>query len=214
MKQIFLLLISAITINISAWSQAYEDNIQYDKKKQQAIVIDYSYPADAVQNAIVQKLGKMGYKPKEEKGILNRDKGFMIFKNAYVTDISNDKMDFIIKVERKSRKESDESTLYLIMNKNGENALLKMQPDDINRAKSFLNDMLPEVEAADLEIRIKDQQETVARAEKKLSNLRDDQISLEKKMSENKSDQEATQKDIEAQKQALGVLMGKRKSNL
>ena len=213
MKQIFLLLISAITINISAWSQAYEDKIQYDKKKQQAIAIDYSYPADAVQNAIVQKLGKMGYKPKEEKGILNRDKGFLIFKNAYVTDISNDKMDFIIKVERKSRKESDESTLYLIMNKNGENALLKMQPDDINRAKSFLNDMLPEVEAADLEIRIKDQQETVARAEKKLSNLKDDQISLEKKLQDNKAAQEATQKDIEAQKQALGVLMGNRKSN-
>lgn len=213
MKQIFLLLISAITINISAWSQAYEDKIQYDKKKQQAIAIDYSYPTDAVQNAIVQKLGKMGYKPKEEKGILNRDKGFLIFKNAYVTDISNDKMDFIIKVERKSRKESDESTLYLIMNKNGENALLKMQPDDINRAKSFLNDMLPEVEAADLEIRIKDQQETVARAEKKLSNLKDDQISLEKKLQDNKAAQEATQKDIEAQKQALGVLMGNRKSN-
>jgi hypothetical protein len=213
MKQIFLLLISAITINISAWSQAYEDKTQYDKKKQQAIAIDYSYPADAVQNAIVQKLGKMGYKPKEEKGILNRDKGFLIFKNAYVTDISNDKMDFIIKVERKSRKESDESTLYLIMNKNSENALLKMQPDDINRAKSFLNDMLPEVEAADLEIRIKDQQETVARAEKKLSNLKDDQISLEKKLQDNKAAQEATQKDIEAQKQALGVLMGNRKSN-
>jgi hypothetical protein len=213
MKQIFLLLISAITINISAWSQAYEDKTQYDKKKQQAIAIDYSYPADAVQNAIVQKLGKMGYKPKEEKGILNRDKGFLIFKNAYVTDISNDKMDFIIKVERKSRKESDESTLYMILNKNGENALLKMQPDDINRAKSFLNDMLPEVEAADLEIRIKDQQETVARAEKKLSNLKDDQISLEKKLQDNKAAQEATQKDIEAQKQALGVLMGNRKSN-
>ena len=156
---------------------------------------------------------KLGYKAKEEKGILNRDKGFLIFKNAYVTDISGDKMDFYIKVERKSRKESDESTLYMIMKKDGENALLRMEPEDINRAKSFLNDMLPEVEAADLEIRIKDQQETVARAEKKLSNLRDDQISLEKKLRDNKADQEATQKDIETQKQALGVLMGNRKSN-
>ena len=213
MKQIFLLLICAMCISISSAAQAYEDNIQYDKKKQQAIAIDYSYPADAVQNAIVQKLGKMGYKPKEEKGILNRDKGFLVFKNAYVTDISGDKLDFYIKVERKSRKESDESTLNMIMNKNGENALLKMGPEEINKAKLFLNNMLPEVEAADLEIRIKDQQETVARAEKKLSNLKDDQISLEKKLSDNKADQEATQKDIEAQKQALGVLMGKRKTN-
>jgi hypothetical protein len=202
-----------MTISISAWSQAYESNIQYDKKKQQAIAIDYSYTSEAVQNAMVQKLGKMGYKPKEEKGLLNRDKGFLIFRNAYVTDINGDKMDFFIKVERKSRKENDESTLYMIMNKNGENALLRMSPEDINNAKSFLNNMLPEVEAADLEIRIKDQEETVARAEKKLTNLKSEQISLEKKLSDNKADQEATQKDIEAQKQALGVLLGKRKSN-
>ena len=213
MKPILLLFSFVMIITFSARSQAYEDNIQYDKKKQQAIAIDYSYSPEAVQNAIVQKMEKIGYKAKEEKGILNRDKGFLVFKNAYVADISRDKMDFFIKVERKSRKESDESTLYMIMNKDGENVLAKMEPDDISRAKSFLNDMLPEVEAADLEIRINDQQETVARAEKKLSNLKNDQISLEKKLSDNKTDQEATQKDIEAQKQALGVLMGKRKSN-
>jgi hypothetical protein len=213
MKQILFLFVCAITISFTAWSQAYESNIQYDKKKQQAIAIDYSYPAEAAQNAIVNKMEKMGYKAKEEKGILNRDKGFLIFKNAYVTDISADRIDVYIKVERKSRKASDESTLYMIMNKDGENALLKMDAGTVNKAKSFLNNMLPEVEAADLELRIKDQEESVAKAEKKLKNLKDDQISLEKKLSDNKADQEATQKDIEAQKQALGVLMGKRKIN-
>jgi len=200
-------------MTIALWSQAYEDNIQYDKKKQQAIAIDYSYPPEAAQNAIIQKMERLGYKAKEEKGILNRDKGFLIFKNAYVTDISVDKLDFFIKVERKSRKEKDESTLYMIMKKGDENALLTMAPEDINKAKSFLNNMLPEVEAADLEIRIKDQEETVSRAEKKLKDLKNDQTSLEKKLQENKASQEATQRDIEAQKQALGVLMGKRKTN-
>jgi len=213
MKQVLLLLVSAITFSISSRSQAYESNIQYDKKKQQAIAIDYSYPPEAVQNAILLKMERMGYKAKEEKGILNRDKGFLLFKNAYVTDISRNKMDIYIKVERKSRKESDESILYMIMNKDDENALLRMEPDDINRAKSFLNNMLPEVEAADLEIRIKDQEATVARAEKKLRDLKDDQVSLEKKLQDNKASQEATQKDIEAQKQALGILMGNRKTN-
>jgi len=197
----------------ATWSQAYEGRIDYDKKKQQAIVIDYSYPPDAVQNAIVQKMGKMGYKAKEEKGLFNKDKGFLVFRNAYVTDISGDRMDFVINVERKSRKASDESVLYMIMIRNGENALMTMEPGNINKAKSFLNNMLPEVEAADLELRIKDQEETVARAEKKLRDLKEDQINLEKKLSDNKAEQEATQKDIEAQKQALGILMGNRKTN-
>jgi chromosome segregation ATPase len=73
--------------------------------------------------------------------------------------------------------------------------------------------MIPEIEAANLEIQIKDQQEIVAKAEKKLNGLKDDQVTLEKKLRENKADQEATQKDIEAQKQALGTLIGKRKTN-
>jgi hypothetical protein len=212
MKQIFLLLVSVLTITASAWSQAYEGNTEYDKKKQQAIVIDYSFPADAVQNAIIQKMAKMGYKPKEEKGLFNKDKGFLVFKNAYVTDISGDRMDFIINVERKSRKVSDESVLYMILIKDGANALQTMGSGDIKKAKSFLNDMLPEVEAADLELRIKDQEETVAKAEKKLSSLKEEQTSLEKKLVENKASQEATQKDIEAQKQALGILIGNRKN--
>jgi hypothetical protein len=213
MKQIFLLFVSAMTITSSVWSQAYEGSIEYDKKKQQAILIDYSFPSDAVQNAIVQKMGKLGYKPKEEKGLFNKDKGFLVFKNAYVTDITGDRMDYVINVERKSRKSSDQSVMYMIMYKDGGNALLAMKPEDISKAKSFLNNMLPEVEAADLELRIKDQEEIISKAEKKLSNLRDDQTSLEKKLRENKSDQESTQKDIEAQKQALGVLIGKRKTN-
>lgn len=213
MKQIFLLFVSAMTIMAPAWSQAYEGSIEYDKKKQQAILIDYSYPPDAVQNAIVQKMGKMGYKAKEEKGLFNKDKGFLVFRNAYVTDISGDRMDFIINVERKSRKASDESVLYMIMIKDGANALQTMEPDNINMAKSFLNNMLPEVEASDLEQRIKDQEETVAKSEKKLRDLKDDQTSLEKKLENNKSSQEATQRDIEAQKQALGTLIGKRRTN-
>jgi valyl-tRNA synthetase len=213
MKKIILLFMGVLAVSVSALAQAYEGSIQYDKKKQQAIAIDYNYSPEAVQNAIVGKLQKMGYKPKEEKGILNRDKGFLVFKNAYVTDISKERMDYFIKVERKSRKESDESTLYLVMNKDGVNAMEKMEASDIGKAKSFLNDMLPDIEAADLEIRIKDQEETVAKAEKKMSNLKADQASLEKKLNDNKTDQEATQKDIEAQKQALGVLTGKRKTN-
>ena len=213
MKQIFLLFICVMTITAPAWSQAYEGNIEYNKKKQQAILIDYSYPPDAVQNAIVEKMRKMGYKAKEEKGIFNKDKGFLVFKNAYVTDISGDRMDFLINVERKSRKANDESVLYMIIMKDGDNALLTMEPGTINNAKYFLNNLLPEVEAADLELRIKEQEETVARAEKKLRDLKDDQSSLEKKLQDNKSSQEATQKDIEAQKQALGTLMGKRRSN-
>ena len=200
-------------ISLSVLGQSYEGTIQYDKKKQTAFIIEYVYPPEAVQNAFVQKMENAGFKAKEEKGILNKDKGFLVFKNAYVTDISVERMDYIIKVERKSRKESDEAVFYLVMVKGDGNAIDKMRPKEIDRAKSFLNNMLPDIEAANLELQIKVQEEVVAKAEKKLKGLRDDQVSLEAKLQQNKTDQETTQKDIEAQKQALGVLIGKRKIN-
>lgn len=211
MKKIILLPAIAFFVSLNSFAQAFEDKVQFDKKKQQAIAINYNYPSQAVENAFVQKMEKMGYKAKEEKGIFNKDKGFIVFKNAYVTDISADRMDYVIKVERKSRKESDESVLYMIMNKDGENAMLKMGAENVGKAKLFLNNMLPDIEAAWLEIQIKDQEDVVVKAEKKLRDLKDDQASLEKRLEQNKADQEGTQKDIESQKQALGILVGKRK---
>ena len=200
--------------SIMASAQAYEGTIQYDKKKQRAIIIDYPYSTEAVQNAIVKKMELLGYKPKEEKGLLNKDKGFLIYKNAYVTDINNDRMDYLIKVERKSRKEDDAAVLYIIMNKDGQNAMDVLDAYGVDRAKSFLNNMMPDIEAANLELQIKAQEEVIAKAEKKLRGLKDDQANLEKKLQENKTDQENTQKDIENQKQALGTLIGKRKGTL
>ncbi len=211
MKRIYLL-ISLITISFLGSAQSYEGNIQYDKKKQQAIVIDYDYPAQAVENAIILKMQRLGYKAKEEKGIFNKDKGFIVFKNAYVTDISNDRMDYIINVERKSRKKEDESVLYLVMLKGDQNAMVTMDAENVGKAKIFLNNMLPEIEEAHLEIQIKEQESVVAKAEKKYKELVDEQISLEKKLDQNRQDQDNTQKDIEAQKNALGILIGKRKS--
>lgn len=210
MKKYVLLLLTAFAM-LTGKAQSYESSIQYDKKKQQAITNDYSYRSEAVENAIVQKFAAMGYKAKEEKGILNRDKGFLVYKNIFIPDISKDRMDVMVKVERKSRRESDAAILYLVLLRDDKNMLMSMDAETAGRAKAFVNGLLPEVEAADLELQIREQEEVVGKAEKKLRDLRDEQASLEKKLEDNKNSQEATQKDIENQKQALGVLVGKRK---
>ena len=214
----FIFTLSAVTLLMTTgFAQAYEGSIEYSKQKQQAFVIEYSYPAEAVENAIVPKMERMGYKGKEEKGMFNKDKGFIIFKSAYITDISDKSMDYIIKVEQKSRKEKDASILYLVINKDNENAMKSFDAYDVGRAKGFLNNLLPDVEAANLELQIKAQEEVVAKAEKKLKNLQSDKDDMEKKIrklqddiKDNLKDQENTQKDIENQKQALESLRIKR----
>src|SRR5260221_4736744 len=129
MKQVIFLILS-IAMSPLGFSQAYEGSTEYNKKTQAAFVIEYHYSPEATENAILQKMEKMGNKGKEEKGLFNKDKGFLVYKNAFITDISTGRMDYIIKVDQKSKKEKDESIVYLIINKDGENAMAKFDAAD------------------------------------------------------------------------------------
>lgn len=210
MKKLFftLVILSGLSHLVSA--QGYEGTIEYDKKKQDAFMIDYPYTPEAAENAINGKMEKLGYKAKEEKGLFNKDKGFFIFKSAFITEVSSASMDYLFKVEPKGRKTKDECIIYMVMLKDGNNAKPDMTAEDVAKAKAFLNSLKPDVEAANLELQIKDQEETVSKAEKKLRGLKDDESDLEKKLSKNRKEQDDTQKDIENQKKMLEALRGKR----
>ena len=218
MKFLSLFFFMFFMLASSVFSQAYDGNIEYDKKDQKAIQIDFAYPQEAVQNAIIQKMEKLGNRGREEKGLFNRDKGFIVFRGSVIPDVSETRMDYIIKVDRKSRRDSDESTLSMIINKDGNNALSGMDTYGVTKAKSFLNRLLPDIEEANLELEIKAQEEALSKAEKKYKNLQDDQQSLEKKikglqsdLEKNIKDQEDQQKEIESQTKTLEDLKSKRK---
>jgi hypothetical protein len=220
MRQIFTAIICIFLFALYSSGQAYEGTVEYNKKKQPAIIIDYSYSPDAVEGAFVDKLERMGLQAKEEKGIFNSSKGFRNYKNAVIDDISNSACDYILKVDQKGRKGNDEATLYLIINKDGNNILDSHNDETIAKAKSFLNNLVPEIDAFNLELQIKDQEITIAKSEKKLKDLQDDQDSMEKKikklqsdLEQNSKDQEDQQKEIEKQKQILESLRGKRKTS-
>lgn len=210
MKKIFLSLLVALAFENIISAQAYGGTIEYDKKKQEAFMIDYPYPPEAVENAISKKMAKLGYKPKEEKGLFNKDKGFKVYKDAFITDINADRMDYIIKVESKSRKNQDESVVYMIILKDGNNAKSGFDVLQTEKTKTFLSGLQPDVIAENLELDIKAQEEAVGKAEKKLRGLKDDQNDLEKKLKDNQSAQKDTEKEIEAKKQALDALKAKR----
>ena len=219
MKYIFLCLALLFTVPSFILAQAYEGSIEYDKKKQQAFVIEYPFGPEAVENAVIEKMEQLGYKAKEEKGLFNNDKGFRRYKNAYITEIDEKSHDYILKVERKSKRDSDRSLIYLIMMKDNVNSMNSMDAEGITRAKNFLNNLLPGVEASQLELDIKSQEDVVAKAEKKLKRLQDDKKDMEDKIRKlqddirtNERDQENTQKDIINQKLNLENLRNKRRA--
>jgi hypothetical protein len=219
MRKITVLLSTIFILNSTVFSQAVEGKIEYDKKKQEAFVIEYPYPEEAVENALLKKMEQLGYKGKEEKGLFNKDKGFRVYKSAFVTDINPGSMDYVFKVESRGKRDKESIVYMVILAKDGVNAKTTFESRDVEKAKSFLNNLQPMMEEANLELEIKGQEEIVVKTEKKLKDLKDEQDNMEKKikklqedLKDNEKDQDKQQKEIENQKEILETMKGKRKS--
>ena len=220
MNKFFLsLILLGISFLVKA-QNAYEDKIEYNKEKQACLVMEYNFSQAAVENAVVARMNKLGFKGKEEKGMFNKDKGFRVYKDALIGDISPSRYNYVINVDRKSRKESDAAVLYLIILKDDGNALSRLNTEELGNAKTFLTNLLPDIEAADLELQITAQEDVVAKAEKKMKNLQSDKEDMEKRVKklqddiqQNIKDQEKQTSEIENQRKALDALKGKRKTN-
>jgi len=220
MNKFFLSLILLGASFLVKAQNAYEDKIEYNKEKQACLVMEYNFSQAAVENAVVARMNKLGFKGKEEKGMFNKDKGFRVYKDALIGDISPGRYNYIINVDRKSRKESDAAVLYLIIMKDDGNALSRLNTEELGNAKTFLNNLLPDIEAADLELQITAQEDIVGKAEKKMKSLQSEKDDMEKRIKklqddikQNEKDQEKQTSEIENQRKALEALKGKRKTS-
>ena len=200
-----------LSVSFLVKGQAHEGSVEYNKGKQACIVMEYNYPPEAVENAMRAKLLKLGYGGKEEKGMFNKDKGFRVYKETTVGEISPNKYDYAINIERKSHKEADETIVSLVIFKDDANALSKLSSDELEKVKSFLNNLLPEVEASNLEILIGAQILSLEKADKKLKTLQDENKKLHEVLEKNIKDQELQKKEIENQNKSLDALKGRRK---
>jgi len=86
-------------------------------------------------------------------------------------------------------------------------------------AKNYLNELASSISAYNLEQTIRDQNDSVIKAETKYKNLVSDgndlenkRTTIEKKIADNKNDQQQQLKEIENQKQKLSQWVGQRKS--
>jgi len=211
MKSVLLLLISSFLVSFS-WAQPYEGKVEYDKKRQDAFLCDYAATPEAVDLAIVKYFQNLGYKPVEEKGFLNKDKGFKIFKDAFVNDLNSEKYDYLVKVEARAKKTTESATLTFVMMQGATNQKTSMNEDEIKKVKRFLSSLEPSVQREYLELQIKAQEDQVSKSQKKLSTLKAEQIELEKKLQTNFATQQDTEKEISAKQTALEVLKAKRRN--
>lgn len=214
MKLFILFAFLTIGAAVNAFSQAdpIEGSIEYQKGEKRAAIIELPYPPEIVEGALRDHLAKGGVK--EE-----RLKGMQVFKNARLTPTDGEAADLYFRVERKSKKDNNNSIVYLIMGRPNENVALRTTDDAfrISDAKNFLGNLKPKAESHLLEKNIAGEENNIKKAEKKLKDLQDDQKSLEKrilelqdKLEQRKKDQEATTAEITRLKESRDTLVGKR----
>lgn len=199
-----------------AFGQAHEGSVELQKSDQPAAVIELPYPPGIVSAALNDYLSK--------KGKLRADdlKGFTTFRNTQpiVSDSMN--ADLYLKVERKSRSEKETSIISLLLTEPTESVATnpaKLRYLNMEQAKAYLNDLAFAVQAYNLELQIKEQNEALTRAESKYKSLADEgadlekkRTSLEKKIQDNKQEQQTQMVEIENQKQKLASWVAQRKS--
>jgi hypothetical protein len=143
-----------------------------------------------------------------------------MYSGVKLAELGPDAYDLYFMVDRKSRKEKEIAVVTMLVSK-GLDAFVTESTDAtvMSNAKTFVNNLMPNVVAYDLELQIVDQEDVVKKNEKKGINLVDDaaglqkdKIKLEKKIDDNIKDQASQKAEIEKQKLILETLRGKRKN--
>ncbi|MGN6401789.1 MAG: hypothetical protein ACTHMD_15135 [Flavisolibacter sp.] len=214
--------LTALFFLCNAYSQSTLTSVSYNKTEQTGLMLELPYNQEVSEGFIVDNLKKTGYEP-ETKGSLfwknNKINGFYTFKGVRLEG-ADQPVDLYFKVDRKSKKEKDQSVIYLLVSKGGENFISSGSDEDIYKAaKRFLNGFLEQSAVYKLDLDIKSQEDVVKDAQKKMDKLKEDEKNMNKKIEQlqsdlkkNNEDQQKQQQTIEAEQKKLEDLKTQKSS--
>ena len=199
MKKIILSLLLILTVLFSSLAQpiASTGKIEMQKSDKVSATIELPYDPDVVERAIKENMLKSGIRD-------DVSKGFQIYKGARLTPADGELADLYFKVDRKSRRENS-AVVNLVIGRPNENVAIRTLDDAYRNedAKTYLQTLIPIIEAYNLEVQITDQLNLITKQEKKLTNLEEDQKSLENKIRNFEDKLAQLKKEIEAQNAEL-----------
>jgi hypothetical protein len=130
MKIIFTTLV-ALFITLYAGAQSFETKSEYNKQQQPAVMSEFAYPPDLVEDVILEDLKQKGF------GKGKSTKGYTLYQAINFTEISGEKIDLYVKIEKKSRKEKDISIVTFLVSKGYENFV--SGTSDANMMQNIMN---------------------------------------------------------------------------
>ncbi len=211
MKSAFLLIIGTIFFPGFLLAQVSEGEIEFSGLKRTVKKMEINQESEIVEQAVKNRMARAGYKPKESKG-------WLIFKDVDDKEISDERCDLHVKVDKKSRKEKDVSVVHFFISKPNDHATPAALAGSMLVAEGFHGQITSHSDAHKLEKDIMAQEELTKKAEKKYDDLVKEQASLEKKiknlqddLESNKQKQQSQVQEVENQRKALEQLKSKRK---
>ena len=206
MKNILLLFLT-LSFSVAYSQEVMESKVEFQKTTQPSVMVSVPYTSDVVEDAIKDYFNRMGVKADDSHG-------FLVFKSARLSLTDTWNSDLYFKVERKSRKEKDESIIYFFATPENQQPNLRKPGDQygVDGARNFLRSMLPSLDAYNLQVQISIQEEEVRKAEKKYQRVIDEGDDLDKKLKkvqenieENKNDRAKQKEEMENQRKRLRI---------
>jgi hypothetical protein len=212
MKRTFILLCILFS-SIIMYAQAREGWVESQKKQQPAAVLELPYAPELVSAALNDHLSKKGRSKSTEM------KGFTVYRNTQPMQNDTVNADMYFKVDRKSRQEKGLTVISLLVNGPAGGTVESVRYLGMEQAKTYLNELVPAIDAYNLELAIKDQNELLIKAESKLKglvnegkDLENKRTGIDKKIADNKEQQQGQVNEVEAQKRKLADKVAQRKS--
>lgn len=214
MKAFLSLLLFASAVAASA--QSVSTSVKYNKADRPALMLYLPYNQDVAEGTILTKLKETGFEP-ESKGSLfwkqNKVDGYYVFKGVTLRspEGENQLVDLYFKVDRRGSKKDNQSVMYMMTSKGGDNFVTSTSEIPVyNAAQTFLNGFVSETATYKHTLDIQAQEETVKKAEKKLTDLLDEERDLNKRLqklqddiAKNKQNQTSQQATIEVERRKL-----------
>jgi hypothetical protein len=190
-----------------------EAKTEFQKTTQPGVMVELPYSQEVVEDAIKDYFNRIGVKP-------DGAKGYQVYRSTKLTLTDAWNSDLYFKIERKSRKEKEESVVYFFATPEKQQPNLRKPGDDYGQdgARSFMKNMLPSIDSYNLIVLIGNQEEEVRKAEKRYQRTVEEGEDLDKKLKkvqeniqENKNDLARQKLEIENQRKLLEMLKSKRK---
>ena len=220
MTRLFVLMALLCAGSTAAVAQSAYSTITINKKAQPGLLLELPNNTDVAEGTLLQKLKETGYKPETSGAMFwkkNKQDGFYIFNGVTLPALNNQKLDLYFKIESKGRKARDQSMMYMLVSKGYDNFVSpEVDSATFLAATQFLNSFVGSNLSFGLQQEIEAQQKVVANAEKKLSNIEDDEKAMHKKVEQLQADIQGkkTERDLQAkeianQKAILDALKAK-----